>query len=235
MGQTRAAQPQREQQVPDTVVRLGGWLFRHRTSLPVPLIVLLVIVPPTTTAVTGFLWPGIVVVAAGELLRLWAVRHIGAISRTRSDRLGPLVSTGPFGWVRNPLYVANLLLWVGFTLSAAIPWLLPVVLSVLAFAYHAIVRWEETLLESRLGDDYRAYASQVPRWIPHGRPSPVSRREAIVGSPQSASFVHSRDTAGFTWIETLFSERGTLIAIILGYLLLWLKTTGYGPVVTGAA
>jgi hypothetical protein len=27
----------------------------------------------------------------------------------------------------------------------------------------------------------------------------------------------------FSWRETLFSERGTLIAIALGYLLLWIK------------
>ncbi len=59
-------------------------------------------------------------VGAGELLRLWAVRHIGVISRTRSDRLGPLISTGPFGWVRNPLYIGNLALWSGFTVSAGL-------------------------------------------------------------------------------------------------------------------
>ena len=56
--------------------------------------------------------------AAGELLRFWAVRHIGVISRTRSDRLGPLVETGPFALIRNPLYLGNIALWVGFTLSA---------------------------------------------------------------------------------------------------------------------
>ena len=46
--------------------------------------------------------------AAGELIRLWGVHHIGAISRTRSQRLGPLVATGPFALIRNPLYVGNI-------------------------------------------------------------------------------------------------------------------------------
>ena len=79
------------------------------------------------------------------------------ISRTRSDRLGPLVATGPFSLVRNPLYVGNILLWVGFAVSARLLWLAPLVALLLALEYHAIVRWEERLLESRLGDAYRMY------------------------------------------------------------------------------
>ncbi len=76
-------------------------------------------------------------------MRLWGVHHIGAISRTRSERLGPLVATGPFALVRNPLYVGNIALWVGFALTARLVWLAPVILVLLALEYHAIVRWEE--------------------------------------------------------------------------------------------
>ena len=150
------------------------------------------------------------VVGAGEWLRLWAVRHIGVISRTRSDRLGPLISTGPFEWVRNPLYIGNLALWVGFTLSAGPVWLLPPIVVLLAIEYHAIVRWEEGLLDARLGETYRGYASRVPRWMP--------RRPRAAGSRASHA---ARRT--FSWAETLFSERGTLVAIGAGYLLLWVK------------
>ena len=144
--------------------------------------------------------------AAGELVRLWAVRHIGAISRTRSDRLGPLVQSGPFAYVRNPLYLGNLALWTGFALTARLVWLVPLALVLLSAAYHAIVRWEESLLESRLGDAYRVYVRRVPRWIP----TVPARRTPLAVRP-------------FTWGETLFSERGTLMAIAAGYLLLWLK------------
>jgi hypothetical protein len=134
------------------------------------------------------------------------VHHIGVISRTRSDRLGPLIATGPFSLIRNPLYVGNILLWTGFAFSARLPWLVPFVLGLLVLEYHAIVRWEERLLEARLGDRYRAYASQVPRWVPK------------LQAPSRAPL-----TAPFSWGETFFSERGTLIAIALGYVLLWLK------------
>lgn len=145
---------------------------------------------------------------SGEIVRLWAVQHIGAISRTRSERLGPLVATGPFARVRNPLYLGNIALWSGFAVSAGLLWLVPPVVVLLAVEYHAIVRWEERLLESRLGDSYREYTTRVPRWIPriaHG------------------SFKSQVSGLKFSWRETLFSERGTLIAIAVGFLLLWIK------------
>ena len=198
------------QEDPDAFVRAGGWLFRHRTFLPLPVAAALILVSPASSS--PFLpWIGFASVAIGEALRLWAVRQIGVISRTRSGRLGPLVSSGPFGLIRNPLYVGNIALWTGFALSARIPWLAPLIAVLMAVEYHAIVRWEERLLESRFGDGYRAYAAGVPRWAPHGLKAPVTNRHA--------------DAEGrtFSWAETFFSERGTLMAIALGYALLYLK------------
>jgi len=153
----------------------------------------------------------VVLTAAGEALRLWAVHHIGVISRTRSGRLGPLIDSGPFALVRNPLYIGNILLWVGFTVTARLVWLAPIVAVLLALEYHAIVRWEEQLLESRYGAEYVDYASRVPRWIPRARRTRAGGREPRQRGPFSVS-------------ETLFSERGTLLAIAGGYFLLWLKT-----------
>ena len=192
------------------VVRTGGWLFRQRTWLPLPLVAALLVIPPPAggaTAAFSSLWiTGAGVVAAGEAIRLWAVLHIGAISRTRSDRLGPLVDHGPFGYVRNPLYLGNILLWTGFAIAARLVWLAPVIVVLLALEYHAIVRWEEGLLAERIGEPYRQYVARVPRWLP----SPGAET-----SPAGA--------VTFSWRQTFFSERGTLIAIGAGFLLLSLK------------
>ena len=197
----------------DFTTRLGGWLFRHRTSLPLPFAAAILIVPAGPAAHSiGLIASGLAVTMLGEMLRLWGVHHIGAISRTRTDRLGPLVDSGPFARLRNPLYVGNIAIWVGFALTAGLVWLAPVILILLGLEYHAIVRWEEHLLESRLGDAYRAYAARVPRWIPAARLTP-SRYH---GGESSV-------VTGFSWRETIFSERGTLLAIVAGYLLLWLK------------
>ena len=194
------------------VTSLGGWLFRHRTSLPLPLAVAILATPSSQTrAATATVLAGVALTVVGELVRMWGVRQIGAISRTRSDRLGPLIDTGPFAYVRNPLYLGNIALWAGFALVARLPWLAPIIVVLLGFAYHAIVRWEEGLLEARLGHAYRDYAARVPRWLPtlyHG---------GIRGNGENENV--------FSWRETLFSERGTLIAMSLGYVLLSLKAS----------
>jgi protein-S-isoprenylcysteine O-methyltransferase Ste14 len=204
---------------PDTLTRLGGWLFRHRTSLALPVAAAILTLrvgqaPPSSALVAA----GVAVTALGELLRLWGVHHIGAISRTRSDRLGPLVASGPFARLRNPLYLGNIAVWVGFALTARLVWLAPAIVLLLGLEYHAIVRWEERLLETRMGESYREYASRVPRWIP--RRNRGGRGERKENKPSAFSAVPS---GSFSWRETLFSERGTLLAIAAGYLVLWLK------------
>ena len=202
---------------PDST-KVGAWLFRHRTTLPLPVALAILLIPSRETSrSTAEILVGVGLTAAGELIRLWSVRHIGVISRTRSERLGPLIDTGPFAHVRNPLYIANVLLWVGFAVTAGLLWLAPIVVVVLGLEYHWIVRWEEALLTARLGERYRSYLGRVPRWIPrqggwatgsHGESSAEADRRS--GRPGTAA-------------QVLFSERGTLIAIGVGYLLLWTK------------
>lgn len=108
--------------------------------------------------------------------------------------------------VRNPLYLGNILLWTGFAISARLVWMAPIIVVLLALEYHAIVRWEEGLLAERIGEPYRQYVARVPRWLPSFR---------AAAAPAGA--------VTFSWRQTFFSERGTLIAIGAGFLLLWLK------------
>src|SRR2546430_5922636 len=196
---------------PDST-KLGEWLFRRRTLLPLPIAAAILLIPSgETSRNVAAILGGIALTLSGEALRMWGVRHIGVISRTRSDRLGPLVESGPFAHLRNPLYIGNIALWVGFAITAGLLWLAPIVLVLLGLEYRAIVRWEEHLLEWRLGETYRLYASRVPRWIP-------TLHHGGHGVRSVSSVVES-----FSWRETFFSERGTLIAIAAGYLLLWTK------------
>lgn len=199
------------------MTRIGARLFRRRTVIPIPLALAILMIPASRTQPSALMVAGALLVALGEAIRLWGVRHIGAISRTRSDRLGPLVATGPFALVRNPLYVGNVALWAGFAVSAGLPWLAPILAAILAFEYHAIVRWEERLLEERLGEPYHAYAARVPRWLP----TTFNRRDRNARGVQNLSADSA--AAVFSWRETFYSERGTLVAIAIGFALLWLK------------
>lgn len=193
----------------DVVVRIGGWLFKRRSWLPLPIVLLLLLLR-TRPDPPALLWIGLGLVAAGETLRLWAVHHIGVISRTRGERLGPLITTGPFAHVRNPLYLGNMALWVGFALAAGLLWLALLVCVLLIFEYHAIVRWEEDLLLARIGAPYLDYLAAVPRWVPRLFQGSPARPAAPGGSPGHG---------GYAWLDTLTSERSTLLAIALGLLL----------------
>ena len=91
----------------------------------------------------------------------WAVRAVGD---QHVDRPAALVTTGPYAFSRNPMYVAWTALYAGIALVANAAW--PLVLSpgVLA-ATHRTVRREERSLEQAFGDEYGTYRRSVPRYL----------------------------------------------------------------------
>jgi protein-S-isoprenylcysteine O-methyltransferase Ste14 len=216
-----------DQTSPDST-KLGGWLFRHRTAIPIPIALVLLVVPAGAAAHSWTLVvAGVMLTLSGEALRLGSVHRIGVISRTRSERLGPLVTSGPFAYVRNPLYIGNVLIWAGFAVTAGLVWVTPIAVALLLVEYHAIVKWEEQLLRSRNGDTYEAYRAAVPRWVPRlgaRHRLPPSQAQPVPGTGNRESVPGTGSAGdGFSWRETCFSERGTLLAIVAGYVLLWLK------------
>lgn len=109
---------------------------------------------------------GGLVIVGGETVRLAGVAAAGTVTRRRSRHVQRLVTYGIFAWVRNPLYVGNLLIWAGFVVISGVLWFLPVALVIFAFEYSLIVRYEEGVLESIFGSDYLAYKQTTPRWLP---------------------------------------------------------------------
>jgi protein-S-isoprenylcysteine O-methyltransferase Ste14 len=185
----------------------GAWLFRYRSFLPVPLALILLFVRKGQSDGTVVVFAGVLLVLAGQLLRLWAVRHIGTISRTRTTRFGPLMTAGPYAVVRNPLYVGNWLLWTGFAVWSRLLWMLPVAWLVFFFQYRAIARWEASFIRSKYMAAYDEYAREVRAWVP--RWPPTSALKPLLP-------LHP-------WSEVFFSERGTLLAVAVVGILLTVK------------
>jgi protein-S-isoprenylcysteine O-methyltransferase Ste14 len=184
----------------------GAWLFRYRSALPVPLALILVFV---RTGEVGGPWVfavGPLLVLIGEGLRIWAVRHIGTVSRTRTTRYGPLITGGPYGVVRNPLYVGNWFLWTGFAVWSGLLWMLPVAWIVFALQYSAIAKWEGAFLRGIYQAAYDQYAGHVRAWVPRWPPRPAEAEAAF-----------------HPWGAVFFSERGTLLAAAIMSLLLVIK------------
>jgi protein-S-isoprenylcysteine O-methyltransferase Ste14 len=110
---------------------------------------------------------GIGALLVGGALAIWAnqtLRHAG----TGSDPRFPtktLVVDGPFGYSRNPLYVARTLLYVGLALVMSNGWPLITMLPLLALVDYGVIRPEENYLSSKFGGAYQRYQMSVRRWI----------------------------------------------------------------------
>jgi protein-S-isoprenylcysteine O-methyltransferase Ste14 len=150
--------------------RIGAVLFRYRGFLPVPFLLIPLLVPGAQTR-SGWL-AGALFILAGEAIRLTGVAAAGTGTRRRSRNVQRLVTYGIFTWMRNPLYVGNFLIWIGFVIGSGVLWFLPVAVVLFAVEYTLIVRYEEGVLESIFGAEYVAYKQRTPRWIPRPPAAP---------------------------------------------------------------
>ena len=73
-----------------------------------------------------------------------------------------LVQTGPYAWTRHPLYVAELLLWLGGGCYLGSPAVMAVGIAGAVLVVTIVVPREERALESYFGDEYREYRKRVP-------------------------------------------------------------------------
>jgi protein-S-isoprenylcysteine O-methyltransferase Ste14 len=147
-----------------------GAVFRYRSYTPLPfLAVMVVFARPTVWSIAA----GIALMALGEALRFWGVSIVGAETRTTGTVGGTyLITSGPFAYVRNPLYVGNMMLYAGVGLMsmALFPWLLAAAVLWFYIQYRLIVTREEEYLASTFGDAYQEYVSSVPRFFPRLTP-----------------------------------------------------------------
>lgn len=74
------------------------------------------------------------------------------------------IARGPYRFSRNPMYVCEQAVLLGWTIYFGSPGLLVGMAALGAGMRYAVAR-EERTLEGRFGDSWRDYASKVPRWI----------------------------------------------------------------------
>ena len=141
---------------------------------------------------------GIPIALAGEALRCWAVGYSGVTTRSDHLEVPILVSAGPYGYVRNPLYVGNFITALGFALaftgalSAALALGLIVISLAFMFAVYAvIVPYEEGFLREKFGATFVQYCARVPRVIPKLPPFAGSGtfRAEVIREAETRTFV----------------------------------------------
>ncbi len=121
---------------------------------------------------------GLPIAFAGEALRAWAVGYSGVTTRGDTVTAPALVTAGPYAYVRNPLYVGNVVTALGFAIAftgandarlrgALVAGALGAMLSV----YAVIVPHEEAYLRATFGEAFDAYVAAVPPAIPRSTPA----------------------------------------------------------------
>jgi protein-S-isoprenylcysteine O-methyltransferase Ste14 len=182
-------------------------IFKYRSYTPIPfLLVMIWFAQPTVLSLAA----GFAVVFTGELIRFWGVSIVGAETRTTGTVGGTfLITNGPFSYVRNPLYVGNMLLYagVGIMSMALFPWMLLVAICWFYLQYYLIVTREEEYLAATFGGEFVEYRRNVHRFVPRLTPYRSPRPAAKTIDPS----------------EGLASERRTLQAIGLVIVLLVAK------------
>ena len=141
------------------------FFFKCRGFTPIPLVIVVVIFARPT--LISLLW-GILLMLAGELIRIYGVAYAGGATRTRKVGAPGLVTNGPFSRVRNPLYMGNIFMYSGAAIIANVwqPWLVFLVWIFFGIQYYFIIDLEEEKLQKIFGETYITYCKNVNRFIP---------------------------------------------------------------------
>ncbi len=137
-------------------------------------------------------------VLAGVGTRLWAS---GVIMKNRE-----LATSGPYRYVRHPLYVGNILVLAGFVLASGTWWTAPVALAFLLFYYPPAIEYEERKLERLFGATWHEYTRSTRALLPSFAARP----------PASAT--------GWSLRKSLALNLEPLIAVFILGLFVWVCT-----------
>jgi protein-S-isoprenylcysteine O-methyltransferase Ste14 len=139
------------------------WVYRYRGYLVAPPLVFAFFWCRWEVEIEYLIWPlGIGLVLTGMVIRIWAQQHLHYRLKVRKY----LTTTGPYSFVRNPIYTGNILICIGATITSELFWLIPITFLYCSWLYTLAVQYEEEHLLKKYGESYQRYLSEVPRWVP---------------------------------------------------------------------
>jgi len=101
---------------------------------------------------------GGVIATIGEAVRMWAS---GYVMKNKE-----LATTGPYAYVRHPLYVGNILLLVGFSIASTQWWAFVLMVALLWFYYPPTISYEDNKLRGIFGEEWEEWSKNIHALIP---------------------------------------------------------------------
>jgi len=113
------------------------------------------------------MWVGLALIALSVIIALLARRQFvkGGTSLRVEVPSQAILSTGPFRYTRNPLYLSLTMLQIGIGLAAGMAWIIIWVVPVILVIRFGVIAREERYLERKFGEEYLRYKNRVRRWF----------------------------------------------------------------------
>lgn len=110
---------------------------------------------------------GMALIAAAVAFEIRAARAMKAAATTIMPhrRSSHLVTSGPFAWSRNPIYLGNTVLMIGIGLLAGSGWFVLFGLAAAIIVTELAIKREERHLAALFGEEYERYRRRVRRWL----------------------------------------------------------------------
>jgi len=184
------------------VSRLQGFFFSHRLEIGLLSVIPAAFLVKPNGMFCSYpnlgIFASMVLLFAGMILRTWAGGCAGSHTGDSKIQARHLATSGPYAYVRNPIYLGTILIGIGMVGIIGDSHLLPLCALTFVVLYAVIVPAEEKFLRENFGAEYEAYFQAVPRWI-----------------PRSVGWKKSR-TASFNW-GILVGEASILAVLLLVY------------------
>jgi protein-S-isoprenylcysteine O-methyltransferase Ste14 len=153
---------------------------------------------------TTLMWSiAIALAMLGVMLRAWATCHCLYASGMKKT----LAVTGPYAYVRNPLYVGNILIILGAVVASELEWLLPIAFLWALAVYSAVAAYEGRVMLAKFGDAWVRYRDTTPAWIPS-----FSR----AGQPRSFVQAVVRQAANLVWLAPFILKEMNVLGLGCG-------------------
>jgi protein-S-isoprenylcysteine O-methyltransferase Ste14 len=157
----------------------GNFLFRHRSFLPIIIVVVGLFVFVINRISAGYSpnfdyqlleYSSLAVSLLGLLIRIYTVGHTPAKTSGRNTKEGQLAEelnqTGIYSTVRHPLYLGNFFMWLGAAILCENVWFV-ISFSLMYWIYYERIMYaEEQFLRRKFGASYTDWAAKTSAFLP---------------------------------------------------------------------
>ena len=155
----------------------GDWLFKHRSFLPIIIIIIGTISLLYTRSFDPSSFPShpysitcLIISLIGLAIRAHVIGYSADKTSGRNTKEGQVAdelnTTGLYSLTRNPLYLGNFLIWIGITLFISDIELVAVVVLLFWLYYERIIFAEEQFLKKKFTSLYTVWALRTPVFLP---------------------------------------------------------------------